>query len=118
MKQIITSILYLLTIFSVSQFIFEPAHLYYELRWLDIPMHIMGGFGVASLVSALYAYFEKPVSFWKLFIMYSVVALAWELYEYTHDIVTHTDWNGWFDTTKDYIDGLIGAGVAYLFIRK
>src|SRR6185369_9427789 len=85
MKQIITSALYLLTIFAVSQFIFEPTHLYYELRWLDIPMHIMGGFGVASLSSAVLAYFKKPVSFWKLFFMYTVIALAWETYEYMHD---------------------------------
>jgi hypothetical protein len=118
MKQIITSVLYLLIIFSVSQFIFEPAHLYYEIRWLDIPMHIMGGFGVASLAAALYAYFDKPVSFWKIFLIYALVAVAWELYEYIHDLVTYTTWNGWLDTIKDFVDGFIGASIAYLFIRK
>lgn len=118
MKQIITSALYLLTIFSVSQFIFEPAHLYYELKWLDIPMHIMGGFGVASLAAAIYTYFEKSVSFWKVFFAYAAVAILWEVYEYVHDLVTYTTWNGWFDTAKDFIDGLIGASLAYLFIRK
>ncbi len=118
MKQIITSALYLLTIFSVSHFIFDPTHLYYELKWLDIPMHIMGGFGVASLTSAVLAYFNKPISFWRLFFVYSVVALAWEMYEYLQDIANYSDWNGWFDTMKDYFDGIIGMSVAYLFIRK
>jgi hypothetical protein len=118
MKQIITSALYLLTIFSVSHFIFDPTNLYYELKWLDIPMHIMGGFGVASLSSAVLAYLKKPVSFWKLFFVYSAVALVWEAYEYIQDIANYSDWNGWFDTLQDYVNGLIGMGVAYLFIRK
>lgn len=81
-------------------------------------MHIMGGFGVASLASALFAYFNKPVSFWKLFVVYSVVAVAWELYEYTLDLVTYAEWNEAFDTVQDYVNGLIGMGIAYLFVRK
>lgn len=117
MKQILTSLLYLLTIVSVSHFVFEPANLYYELRWLDIPMHIMGGFGIASLIAAIYAYNNKKVSYTKLFILYSIVAIAWEVYEYAQDIVMYTDWSGWLDTLKDYIDGIIGISLAYLFIR-
>lgn len=118
MKQIITSLLYILTIFAVSHYIFEPTNLYYELRWLDIPMHIMGGFGVASLAAAVYAYFNKKVSFWKLFIIYSIVAVIWEVSEYMRDVVTYRDWSGWLDTAKDYIDGIIGMSLAFLFIRK
>jgi hypothetical protein len=118
MKQILTSALYLLTVFAVSYFIFEPTHLYYELKWLDIPMHIMGGFGVASLTAAVLSYFDKSVSFWGLFIAYTVFAIAWELYEYIEDAAHMEIWNGWFDTSKDYINGLIGVGIAYLFIRK
>jgi hypothetical protein len=118
MKQIITSALYLLTIFAVSHFIFEPTYLYYELRWLDIPMHIMGGFGVASLVSAIATYRGRTVSFVQLFIAYSLVAFAWEAYEYAKDVLAYSAWNGWFDTLKDYINGIIGVGIAYLFIKK
>ena len=118
MKQIITSVLYLFTIFAVSHFIFEPTDLYYDLKWLDIPMHIMGGFGVASLVSSIYAYFDRKVSFRQLFIFYTIVAVAWELYEYIHDLVSYREWNGWLDTMKDLVDGFIGTVIAYLFIRK
>jgi hypothetical protein len=118
MKQIITSAFYLLTIFAVSHYIFEPTYLYYELWWLDIPMHIMGGFGVASLTSAILSYFDEETSFWKLFVVYAVVAIAWESYEYMRDIVSYTEWNGWFDTLKDFVDGLIGVGFAYFFIRR
>ncbi len=117
MKQIIISVLYLVIVFLVSQFIFEPSHLYYELWWLDIPMHIMGGFGVASLVVAVSEYYKKPVSLSKLFLVYAVVAITWEVYEYAHDVVTYTTWNGWFDTVKDFIDGTIGMYLAYLLIK-
>lgn len=118
MKQIITSALYLLTIFAVSHYIFEPTYLYYELKWLDIPMHIMGGFGVASLTAAILSYINKDVSFFRLFVVYATVAIAWELYEYLHDLVNYEAWNGWLDTIKDLVDGFIGMTVAYLFIRK
>lgn len=81
-------------------------------------MHIMGGFGVASLAVAIAEYFKKPISFWKLFAAYVVVAVAWELYEYVHDVVTYTDWNGWVDTSKDFINGAIGTLIAYILISK
>lgn len=110
--------MYLLTIFAVSHFIFDPSYLYYELKWLDIPMHIMGGFGVASLTAAILSYADKPVSFKNLFIAYSVVALGWELYEYANDILTHGEQNALLDSASDYINGLLGTFVAYLFIRK
>ena len=118
MKQIVISGLYLLALFSVSQFIFDPMYLYYELRWLDIPMHILGGFGVASLASAVYTYFGKPVSFWNLFIAFTIVAIVWELYEYIHDIIVGRLWTGWLDATKDYVDGTIGTVAAYYLMKK
>lgn len=118
MKQIVISSLYLLILFFVSQFIFYPAHLYYELKWLDIPMHILGGFGVASLTSALYAYFGKTISFWKLFMAYTAVAIAWELYEYVSDLITSQEWNGWLDTVGDYFNGAFGMVAAYRLMKK
>jgi hypothetical protein len=118
MKQIITSALYLLMIFALSHFVFDPANLYYELPWLDIPMHIMGGFGVASLVAAIMAHNEKPVSYLFLFISYTIAALVWEVYDHMQGFVDYSTTFGWLDTLKDYIDGLIGASLAYLFIRK
>ncbi|MEN9337784.1 MAG: hypothetical protein RIQ41_98 [Candidatus Parcubacteria bacterium] len=118
MKQIVTSALYLFTLFVVSKYVFDPANLYYELKWLDIPMHIMGGFGVASLTSAILSYRGIRISFTKLLIAYTVVALLWEVYEYVQDLSSYQDWNGWIDTVADYINGLVGTLVAYLLLRK
>ena len=81
-------------------------------------MHIMGGFGVASLTAAILSYKGIKVSYTKLFIAYIVVAIAWEIYEYIHDLIIARDWNGWFDTTKDLVDGFLGMSFAYLFVRK
>lgn len=118
MKRIILSSLYLLTLFCLSKFVFEPTHLYYELWWLDIPMHIMGGFGVALLTGTILLYKRMKVSYLRLFIVYILVAVLWEVYEYTHDLIVMNEWNGLFATIKDLIVGFIGMSIAYLFIKK
>jgi hypothetical protein len=118
MKPIIISLLYLLVLFCLSTFVFDPSHLYYELPWLDIPMHILGGFGVASLASALFSYGNSKISYWKLFAMYLSVAILWEAYEYIHDMIRVVAWNGWTDTIQDIINGWIGMSIAYFFVRK
>jgi hypothetical protein len=118
MKHIIISALYLLTLFCLSKFVFDPMYLYDEIKWLDIPMHIMGGFGVTSLVAAILSYKGIKVSYTKLFISYIVVAIVWEVYEYFHNVAIRGFWSGWTDTVKDLFDGLIGMSFAYLFLRK
>lgn len=118
MKNIIISSLYLTILLCLSVFVFDPSYLYFELPWLDIPMHVMGGFGVASLTAAILSYKNHTVSYWKLFLLYTVVAVSWELYEYVKDIMEIRNWNGWPDTLSDFINGAIGMSVAYLFVRK
>lgn len=117
MKQIVISSLYLLVLLALH-FIFDKANLYYELRELDIPMHILGGFGIASLASAVFSYFGKTVSLWNIFIAYTVVAIAWELYEYVRDINAGRPWNGWPDTLSDYANGAVGMAAAYFLMKK
>jgi hypothetical protein len=118
MKQIIISALYLIIIFCLSYFVFDPAYLYYEIWWLDIPMHILGGFGVAALTNAILVYRGMKSTYWKLFFAYLFVALVWELYEYGNSIVGTAQWGGVLDTLKDLFDGAVGASVAYLLVKK
>lgn len=118
MKHIIISASYLVILFCLSKFVFEPVYLYDEIKWLDIPMHIMGGFGVASLAGAILSYRGLKASYIKLFIAYTAIAISWEVYEYVHDILLEQRWGGWLDTISDFINGLIGMIVAYLFVRK
>lgn len=118
MKHIILSSLYLFVLFCLSKFVFEPAYLYYELWWLDIPMHIIGGFGVTLLAGAILSYKRMNISYVRLFIIYIIVAVSWEIYEYTHDLIVMNEWNGWIASIKDLTVGFIGMSIAYLFVKK
>jgi hypothetical protein len=119
MKHIITSALFLLIVFCISAFIFEPSHLYFELPWLDIPMHVIGGLGVAVFVTAIATHGKQKLSLTQVLILYLCVALVWELYEFVKDVVIQkVEWNGWSDTLADIFNGGVGAIVAYLFLKK
>jgi hypothetical protein len=118
MKYIISSVLYLGILLSLSLFVFDPAHLYYEIPWLDIPMHLMGGFGVASLVLSVFSYKKQDVSYRTMILLVLVVAVGWELYEVIHDVIVGREWGGWSDTLSDIFNGTLGATVAYYLLKK
>lgn len=118
MKEIASSVIYLIVLLCLSVFVFDPTHLYYELPWLDIPMHVLGGFGVVSLVLAVARYKKYKVSLTTALLLYLCVAVGWELYEFGHDLLRHSEWNGWSDTISDIINGAIGGTVAYFLLKK
>ena len=118
MKSIFFSLVFLLILFLVSHYIFEPTYLYYELVWLDIPMHILGGFGVASLTRAVLSYKGIQVSYTKLLLSYILVAVAWEIYEYVRGVMVYDSIYKYLDTVKDLFDGYLGMGLLYLLTRK
>lgn len=115
MKSIITSVTYLIVLLALSVFVFDPTKLYYELPWLDIPMHIMGGFGVASLALSISLYKKHTLSYSSVILLYLLVAFGWELYEFAQDQMQHLDWNGWSDTLSDTFNGAVGATVSYYY---
>jgi hypothetical protein len=118
MKQIIFSLIYLASLLSLSVFVFDPTHLYYELPWLDVPMHVMGGFGVAALFIAYKLYRKRKISFTAMILFYFLIAVGWELYELANDIMNLVQWNGWPDTLSDVVNGAIGSIIAYLIFKK
>ena len=118
MKKIIYSLIYLAIVFFVSQFIFDPMKLYYEIWWLDIPMHILGGLGVASLAISVLKFFKMEVTFYKVVGSFLAVAIFLEIYEYVHSLYGTYIWGGWFDTIKDIIDGFIGVCFSFYFSKK
>lgn len=119
MKHIIVSALFLIILLCLSVFIFDPTNLYFELPWLDIPMHVLGGFGVASFVLAVAVHGKQKLSFVQVLTLYLCVAITWELYEFIKDVaVHHVAWNGWSDTISDVFNGGVGATVAFLFLKK
>lgn len=118
MKHIISSVLYLGILLCLSEFVFNPTNLYYELPWLDIPMHIMGGFGVASLSLAMASYKKYTLTFKQVLLVYFCIAVTWEVFECARDVFGHMSWGGWSDTLSDIFNGGIGSLVAYYLLKK
>ena len=118
MKHIVSSLLYLVVLLCLSVFVFDRTNLYYEIPWLDIPMHVMGGFGIASLALSVSHYKNKNISLSVVIAIYVCVAIGWELYELSGDIINNSPWNGWSDTISDFINGMIGAYSAYYLLKK
>jgi len=101
--------------------------------WMDIPMHIFGGFATAMFAMAIYTYvFSKsnrkgipdwfPVLFILGFVM--LIGVFWEFHEFILDQTAHV-WVGYplaqaglVDTLKDLFDDFIGSVLAILVFRK
>lgn len=118
MKNVFLSLLFILVIFSISQFIFVPTYLYYEIWWLDIPMHILGGMAFALLFVFTLNFKNRKATFLEIILFVMVVGIVWEIYEYAIHIYLGKDWNGILDTIKDLFDDFLGASFVYFFKLK
>lgn len=116
MKAVILSSLFLLGLFLVSHYLFEPMYLYHELIWLDIPMHILGGLGVGTLVISLLKLAGIQVSLAQVILLYLVVAFSWELYEYARGAMVYDALYKYLDSVKDIVMGGVGVYVGYKLI--
>jgi hypothetical protein len=92
-------------------------YLYWIYRWVDIPMHILGGV-MAGFYSALalrvFGYKEKVVL---ILIGVVIVGIAWELLELYFKVDT-LNFRYWIDTTKDLVNDTIGGIIAIYIWRK
>jgi uncharacterized membrane-anchored protein len=118
MKSILSSSIFLFVILCASFFIFDPTHLYYELPWLDIPMHVLGGIGISFFYLAVEKYRKKTISYKKLLVFYLIIAIGWELYEIVKDTIHSLPWNSTSDTVSDVINGWVGVCVGYFISKK
>ena len=99
--------------------------LYYIFPWLDIPMHIWGGFLIGILYYCYSDYSmrdgettEADVKLIDLLVFVVLIGVLWELYEYVSDIYHIRDWGGFVDTFKDICDDIIGGLIAYGVTRS
>jgi len=101
--------------------------------WMDIPIHILGGFATAMFGVAIYTHVfsksnRKGIPFWfpVLFILGFVMLIGvfWEFHEFILDQTAHVWVNypiaqgGLVDTMKDLFDDWIGSILAILVFRK
>ena len=111
----------------VANAIADYWHLYFYIWWLDIPMHILGGFWVALTSLVLYYTFsghkekDRSVIFvWSLAIASALsIGLIWEIYEFSVDKIFSAFDVKVADTLKDLGDDFIGGvlGAALFIIR-
>ena len=102
-------------------------HLYFYIWWLDIPMHLLGGFWVA--LSALVFYYDtrwkykkdrtSAFAFRYAFLVTLAVGLGWEAFELLADKLSGTINVNIGDTLSDIMNDMIGAACAtFFFLRK
>ena len=99
---------------------------YWSFRWIDIPMHIIGGFWVSITVlwvSLKIGHIESINGYKKkalLVILGSVliVAIFWELFELIFKITSLHDIGYWKDSLCDILNTFIGGVVGFLYFTK
>ncbi len=99
---------------------------YWIFRWLDILVHIVGGFWVSltSLWIALkVGHIEKITNYKRrsLFIMLGSVLIAgisWEIFEVVFKINFLHNIGYWNDSLKDVASGFVGGIISYLYFIK
>ena len=100
--------------------------LYWTYRWLDIPVHMLGGLsvGLAALWLWVHSMHLKVVKTFRMkalgVVIFSIllVGISWELFELWGGITDMSDKGYWFDTIKDLLDDSVGAMIAYFIFIK
>lgn len=102
-------------------------HLYFYYRWLDIPMHLVGGMWVGLSALAIY-YFTSFVAekshaisrvLWIAVSSALIIGIGWEAFEWGVDQMTGLKHVDVIDTLSDIMNDVIGTLVAgVIFIRK
>ncbi|PCI28059.1 hypothetical protein COB55_04575 [Candidatus Wolfebacteria bacterium] len=93
---------------------------YWHYWWFDIVMHLLGGF----ILGLLFTWFiirvgvswRKRVWFYIVALIVLAITIWWEIFEYVNDMVREINYIS--DTTIDIMLGVLGASLAYMFIRK
>jgi hypothetical protein len=106
--------------------VYADAHsLYFTYKWLDIPMHLLGGFVVALLGVCLYTLYNQKttkVFFWILILLFVlVIGSFWEIFELSMSVMYHVqtmNLTNIYDTVSDLINDTIGAIVALYLTHK
>lgn len=102
-------------------------HLFYHIWWLDVVMHLAGGFWIALTGLTLYYYVPRPGERERsaLFVVAFALALAmtigtfWEVFEFSVDRMTLAlTYRDIADTLGDLVNDFVGALIAaWIFSR-
>jgi len=99
------------TVLAVVNYIALQNYWFWLYRWLDTPMHLLGGFALGSLLIAFLFRFRP---FYYLAGM-AIVAVGWELFEAMLGFTAQSDYV--WDTAHDILNDAIGSTLAYILAR-
>ncbi len=111
-------------IFLLAMHIFASFfYLYWEFWWLDIVMHILGGFltvliivGIAEKINIYKKLSINKKFFFVLFWLF-LVTVSWEFFEFFIENVNPSiGYAYWNDTLSDMVAGLLGGSLAFIFV--
>lgn len=92
-------------------------YLYWTMKWIDIPIHIIGG-----IMSGLFVLVGLQAGKLKESLIYTLIGvfmigIAWEVLELYYK-VAEVDFMYWLGTIKDLIDDCIGGLIAFYIWKK
>jgi uncharacterized membrane protein len=118
MKRIIIFLTLILVTFLTSRFLFEPINLYHEFVFLDIPMHILGGYLIGGLILAISFYKKGTISLTSFLLGLFVVMIVWEVYEYLRGVILYDKISDVYDSLSDLLFGFLGGLTAYKYNKR
>jgi uncharacterized BrkB/YihY/UPF0761 family membrane protein len=118
----LTTIFFLITlsVLAIVHVLAISLFLYWQIWWLDIPMHVLGGivviFGFAAARDFGVPMTQKLLTFQGMLLGVAVVAVGWELFQYLITDTLKSDYV--VDTVTDIICGFIGGVIGWYVIQK
>ena len=101
--------------------------IYVKYEWLDIPMHLIGGFVISRSYylflriiqsNGNLGFIHSGVLFIIVISLIALTSLMWELYEFIFDFIDNgTRQTNNLDTMTDMSLGLIGGIFSYLYFK-
>ncbi len=124
-KILLISIITILLVIIFHYFALENSW-YWRVRWIDIPAHLVGGFGVALFSLWLALKFNhinnicnyKPRAFLAVLVSVLAVAAVWEIFELIFKFTHFGYANYLIGAMLDIVFSLIGGVFAYLYFIK
>jgi len=100
----------------IAHVVGSTLNLYVRTNFYDIPMHILGGFGLGLFFTALILSTQKKNIRARAVVILCVfiAGVIWELFEAYYNIAGYPVGTKlyWIDTVKDVVDDIIGGSIA------
>ena len=117
-KYLFPSIVVLLVI-AILHALFLHFYIYWTLRWVDIPIHILAGVWIVLTLSWVLGWLkpEIKISFSRAILWGLIVGGLWEISELLLGINSPIAQGYIADTVKDLIDDVIGSALGFFVVR-